>query len=141
MQYIRNLINDHHGNFIRFAIVGISNTIINLSIFSALYYIYDFTAITAHLLSFAGATINSFIFNKFWAFKDTRQTDIHKQFFKFITVTGSALIISTGILWLLDQYIWTIIAKLITIGFTMCWNYCGMHFLIFNAKDTEQETS
>lgn len=78
----------------KFAIVGILNTLIDVSILNLLVY-FSFVAtlivfgqkfLIANIISVAIAMINSFILNKQWTFK-AEEGNIYKQIFQFLAIT------------------------------------------------------
>ncbi len=132
MQYISELIRNHHGNFVRFCFVGAVNTSVDFLVFFALLYGLSTGIAAAHICSFLVATCGSFLMNKIWTFKDKNKDKIMPQFGTFLVITGSGLGISTAFLLFLNSYMPVLIAKIITIGITLVWNYTGSHAIVFN---------
>ncbi len=96
---IKNLVKDNWFYFIKYSLVGVSGTILDLGIFTALI---TFTGLGSTLflrgiattLSFAVAVTNNFVWNKTWTFKD-KDPNIKKQFAKFFLVSTGGLFLNT----------------------------------------------
>lgn len=129
----------------RFFLVGTLNTLIDLAV---LYFFIWITDITEGLfysvfaaISFLIATINSYLWNKYWTFEKKKTTSGSKEFFKFFTITAIGFFINVGIASFvvniigpqfgLSKRIWAGIGKLIAAFFAFVWNFLGSKFVVF----------
>ncbi len=83
----------------KFAMVGVSNTIISLCVFYLLYNLFDVNYTIANLLSYIIGVINSFIWNKFWVFHPQNGNTI-REILLFILVFGTSYGVQYGGLYL-----------------------------------------
>jgi|SRR5208283_2884964 len=110
--------------FIKYAAVGAIGTALDVG---SLYVFVDWLHIPvliAAAFSFILAVINNFVLNKFWTFQNTDR-NVRRQFIKFsiVSIIGLALteICMSIFVYLLG--IWYIVAKLITSGIVLTWNF------------------
>ena len=90
------------GRFIKFAIVGISGTIIDFGIFNLLLYM-QFSSIFASIISFIVAVINNFYWNRIWTYPESKIHPIANQLINFSSVSLAGLIIRTILFKLIEQ--------------------------------------
>lgn len=79
--------------FVKFSIVGISNTIINLSVYYFLLYLGVHYNI-AYALGFLISVCNAFYWNNKYVFKNKRETSTIKAFLKVFASYGFTFILS-----------------------------------------------
>jgi putative flippase GtrA len=72
--------------FFKYAMVGISSTIIDMATLYILVDIIKTNLYFSIIISFMLAVINGFLLNKIWTFKDKSQK-YKKQFLKFLIVS------------------------------------------------------
>lgn len=119
-------------SLIKFSIVGIANTAIDLFLFLFLTQIIHWHVLPANILSYSTGIINSFIINKIWTFKDRRPfSKSLTPFMRFILINLSSLILSTFFVWLLSQFFSVVISKAFSIVITLIWNYSFTRLLVF----------
>lgn len=116
--------------FIKFGVVGVSNTLINWICFFLLNHLGIYYII-ANVLSYAIAIINSFIWNSKWVFRYTENkfTTIKK----FILLNLFGLIINTFILYILVSFLFINEMKAVIIStiFVMGINYVCNKLWVF----------
>jgi putative flippase GtrA len=118
---------------VRFAIVGALNTGVDIAIFSLFFYAFDASLIAANSIGYLSAVSNSFVFNKYWTFSETRRHGrIHYQFSLFLVLGLIGLGLSNGIVWSLASYVPEIIAKLLSVGVLFVWNFGTSRFIVFS---------
>jgi putative flippase GtrA len=86
--------------FGRYATVGF----INMAIFYSLFNIFltaRWPTLRAYVLSLSAATVNSFFWNKFWAFRDISRDRLTQQFALFVLWSVLTIALSTAAVWLL----------------------------------------
>lgn len=91
--------------FIKFALVGISGTVVDFSVFNLLNSLFNLTGIISifsvetviisSVLSFIIAVINNYHWNRNWTYPESKQFSHTDQLFKFGTVSLIGLIIRT----------------------------------------------
>ncbi|MBD3238684.1 MAG: hypothetical protein GF332_03545 [Candidatus Moranbacteria bacterium] len=146
--------------FGKFVIIGFMNTAIN---FIVLHLLMVFTGhnegIYAFIfpgISFSVATVNSFIWNRYWTFKDPKKKKKEaefKDFGQYMAVTLGGLMINAGITYLISNFIpaflgipammaffkdpekmqnvWVLFANAAATGVSMFWNFLGYKFWVF----------
>lgn len=128
-------------NLIKYAIVGIIGTTIDIG---SLYLFVEYghlPVITASVLSFLLAVINNFILNKAWTFQN-KSKNYRKLFIKFliVSVVGLGLTIFCMHLFVNIVHIWYILAKALTSLIVLSWNFLGNKFWTFyiNQKHSQE---
>lgn len=118
--------------FVKFAIVGASSTVIDWGIF----YLLDFTLgvyyLTAKVLSFSIAVINSFIWNRHWTFRSTNPNK-RQEFIKFLIIALVGLTINALIMYFSVTIYHTrkIVGLIFATGITTFWNFLVNKFWTF----------
>lgn len=95
-------------------------------------------------ISFVLAAINSYFWNKFWTFKRQTAEKPAKEFLQFFLVTFIGFLINVGIasgifklvtpLAGLNDDQWGILAAVLATVISMCWNFIGYKFIVFEGK-------
>ncbi|MFC1656341.1 GtrA family protein [Patescibacteria group bacterium] len=80
--------------FIKFGIVGISNTLIDLGIFQALTAYTPIYYVIANIISFSLGVLNSYIWNRIWTFRSPDRR-ISKEFIRFAIISVIGLVLNT----------------------------------------------
>jgi len=73
--------------FFRFAVVGVSGTIVDFSIFFLLSRIFGFPKNTSYSISFIIAVVNNFIWNRNWTYPESKEKNVSEQLIKFTIVS------------------------------------------------------
>lgn len=110
--------------FVKFSLVGTSNTLVDFAVFSVLLYGFGLHYLSANVASFTTATTWSYILNRRWTFR-ARHGKVHVQYFKFILVSIVGLGLNTLILFLLVEraHLAKIIAKALAVLIVLGWNF------------------
>lgn len=123
--------------FIKFCLVGISNTLIDFALFNLLLYFHT-NIYVAVSVAFLFAMTNSYILNRSWTFKDTKSKNVYKQYFLFVLAAAIGLGINNLVVYLFLKYvvinnpiIQANIIRLSAISVVVFWNYGISRFLIF----------
>ncbi|MDA2919650.1 GtrA family protein [Desulfobacterota bacterium AH_259_B03_O07] len=131
--------------FGKFVAIGLSNTAIDFGILNLLMYI---TGIERGLLfssfkavSFIVSGVNSYLWNKHWAFQSPQSRDWGKQFLKFLAISGGALFINVAVASFIVNVLgpnvnvpptlWANFGALASLIITMLWNFFGYKFIVF----------
>jgi len=124
---------NHPQTFGRFCLVGGINTLVDFVIFAILYFGLNAPLLVAHILAFPVATLNSYLLNKYWTFKEGGKVK-PKQFSVFLSVTVTGLLFSSIVIYFSAPYTGALLAKLLAIIATLVWNYTGSHLFVFKAR-------
>ena len=81
--------------FIKFAIVGISGTIVDFAIFNFLSILISLPIILSSIFSFCVAVVNNFYWNRNWTYPESQETSSRDQLTKFFIVSLLGLIFRT----------------------------------------------
>lgn len=129
-----NFISEDISKFIKFALVGVLNTLINWTVFTLLNFI-NMYYILANIIAYVIATINSYIWNYKWVFEYNGENK-KETTFKFVILNLIGLGINTIILYLLvDKFKFNkLIALVITTGIVMIINYLINKIWVFKEK-------
>lgn len=128
----------------KFFLVGTLNTFIDLGVLNILILI---TATAAGLfysifktISFVGATINSYFWNKFWTF-EKKGTSPPKEFLKFVALAAIGLLINVSVASFVVNIIgpqfgmtanlWATLGAIVAAFFAFVWNFLASKFLVF----------
>jgi putative flippase GtrA len=95
-------INDRK-RFFRFAVVGVSGTIVDFSIFNLLSVAAGFPVIPSSIASFTVAVINNFIWNRQWTYPESKEKPLSDQLIKFSIVSILGLLIRTPLFALIEK--------------------------------------
>ncbi len=108
--------------FIKFGIVGVSNTLITFAVYNILLKL-GINYLIANIIGYICGMINGFIWSKNWVFKVNNESKMY--FIKFALVNLLSLAVSTGLLMVLVKQLSfnTTIAQLITTCITVVINY------------------
>ncbi len=90
--------------FLKYSIVGVSGTLIDIAGFAALLKFTSLNRFAAATISFIAAVANNFTWNKLWTFKDHQQ-NVSSQFAKFLLVSTGGLLLNLAFLWLFTRLI------------------------------------
>jgi len=119
--------------FVKFALVGIVNTLTNLTI---LYILTDFFGIyymVSAVFGFLVAVTNSFIMNSFWTFKETSGVNRRKECSRFFVVSISALIVNLSFLYIFTEFfgIYYLLSQILAVGVATIVSFSGNKFWTF----------
>ncbi len=134
-KFMLNIFKSHYKNFSKFAVVGASNTVIDLIVFYILYEQFEVYFVIAHICAFLIAVTNSFIFNALWTFKSLKRGQMLKQILPFILVAMVGLGISSLAIYIASFYMHIYLAKIFAIMVAMLWNYSGSWLFVFKKKN------
>ena len=131
-----NFLADDLFRFIKFALVGVLNTLMNWIIFfilnaSGFYYL------VANIISYSISTLNSYLWNSRWVFK--YQGDNKKETtLKFIVLNIFGLVLNTIILFVLVDKLKLnkMVGLIITTAIVMIINYMINKFWVFRGTNS-----
>lgn len=130
--------------FAKFGAIGSFNALLDFGILNLLSLFFEIyagaTIIIFNVISFAIAVTNSYLWNKFWAFKNDSPVN-RAEYGKFILASFGGLIINTAIVYGLTTFVmsptgmslplWENIAKLIAVIPSLAWNFSAYRLMVF----------
>lgn len=125
------IIKSHYKSFSRFSFVGVLNTVLDFAAFFVFYNLFGFWFVAAHLMAFAIALANSFIFNAVWTFKNLKRDQLTKQVSVFVLVGLTGLLLSTLVIYFAQKFMWVYYAKVLAMAVSLIWNYVGSWLFVF----------
>lgn len=123
--------------FVKYAIVGFLNVAASLGIFNGLRAL-NVHRIAASAIAFALTSINGFVLNKLWSFRDRSAERVTRQYLKFVFFTLVGLSLFTGAFRLLliplEEYgrLGENIAFLASVPVSVVWNFTSYRYWTFN---------
>ncbi|MCX7882389.1 MAG: GtrA family protein [Brevinematales bacterium] len=121
------------GEMIRFGIVGGINTMVDMGVFFLVVWMGSPPEI-AQVLGYSMGTVNSFLWNKNFTFRDKESLDIGK-IVRFLTVNLLSLALSVGALYgLLLVGIALKRAKILVTVLTLLLNFLGYRVWVFSPR-------
>lgn len=127
-------INKENKRIIRFGCVGCLNTMFDFGVFCLLNSIFGFNYIISQIVSYSTGTLNSYIFNKYWTFNDTKTNKkTTMEIIQFIVVNSASLGVSLIGLSILmkDGSMNSFFAKIIAMVLAQVVNFLGYRFWVF----------
>jgi len=118
--------------FIKFCLVGGTNTFLTLLTFYILNTVLGINYILSSTLGYCVGMVNSYVLNKRWTFYDSDKV-ILNQFVKFVTVNSMSLSINLLVMYTLSGKLhWdNMIAQITATSFSIISNYIGSKFWVF----------
>ena len=123
------------GQALRFVIVGLANTVVDLGIFYALSLAMPL--IPAKAISYGLGICNSFIWNKYWTFSAAKSSKGWREFGLFVAVNLPPWAVNVVIftvlgLWLhSDSKLIYLSKAFVAAVITVAWNFIGSRYLAF----------
>lgn len=127
---------------LRFAIVGISNTVLDFTLMNLLS-LAGLNLIIANTISTGIAMIYSFLMNKKWTFRNAGQDYLRQVILFFIFTAIGIWVIQNGLIILakhclprfgLSDQVFNNLAKLGASVFSLTWNYLTYNHFVFTDK-------
>lgn len=123
--------------FLRFCIVGLINTAVDLAIYTTLAHELSLPLFYANMVSTACALAVSYMLNASFTFKSIK-TKIQLVQYIGITLIGLWLLqplVITSVTWMFQDHLpFVLLPKVIAIGVTVIWNYLWYRKVIFRAS-------
>ena len=136
--------------FIKFALVGGINTVVDLLVLNLLIHFFH-TGETGwnyalfKSIAFAAAVVNSYLLNKWWTFSgQSNKTALHEMI-PFLTVSLVGLVINVAVASSVATYVaapfkglvvwWPTVASLAGTAICLVWNFVGYRTLVFTHRE------
>lgn len=126
--------------FIRFGIVGVSNTLITAIIIWVLLELLHFSDYLANIIGYVVGLTNSFIWNRKWTFASNAKAK--DTILKFIITFAISYFFQLGNLYILLHYsgVDPYVCQLLSIGVYTCINFVLNKYYTFKTSGNEQIT-
>jgi len=129
----------------KFGAVGAANFAVDIGILNLLIFLSGVAVGVPYtifkIISFTFAVTNSYIWNKFWAFKKTDTKEAGKEFVQFITISVIGLVLNALIASILVNVVgpmggikvktWASVSAAVASVCVMAWNFIGYKFWVF----------
>ena len=118
--------------FLKFIAVGMTGTVVDFGILTALKEWAHFPTLPANIISFSTAMVNNFTWNYLWTFRDRRHGKMLTQFITFMIIAVIGLVLNSLTLMALEKPMGTLFAipqqgylpaKVIASTVVMLWNF------------------
>ena len=125
------------GQAVRFVIVGLLNTVVDLGAFALLGLIPGIPHVAAKAVSYVLGICNSFVWNKYWTFSAGRSDRAKREFAIFFAVNLPPLLVNVIVFTLLGIWsdsggFWMRIAKAFAAAVvSVTWNFLGSRYFAF----------
>jgi len=135
--------------FLKFAIVGLTGTIIDFGFLNLLRIVVGLPLVWAQGISFTFAVINNFLLNRFWTYPESRDKGASWQLIQFFIINIIGITIRTPLISWLDSLILNLLNTLkinisidhyvisqnlalaVSISIIMLWNYFANRYWTF----------
>lgn len=88
--------------FLRFGLVGLSATLLDFTVLTALKYFFGWPTLLANLISYSCGALNSYTLNRRWVFPETKGRHSLVQLSQFISINLVGLLLNMVLLFLLE---------------------------------------
>ncbi len=124
---------------IRFGMVGVVNTAIDLVLFTLLVQGARLPVVPANILSYGAGILNSFLMNRAWTFNDRSRGRLFlRSLLLFIGINLLGLAFSTLLVGLFSQIMNPILAKALSVPLVFVWNFLASRHLAFAGRSEDR---
>lgn len=124
------------GQFLRFGVVGLSNTAVDFAAFFLLTW-GSVPYLLAQVLAYGAGVTNSFLLNRRWTFKVGGRASLQEAV-RFVMVNGVSLLVAAGCIYILHGLVsmglWP--AKVAATAGGVMVNYIGTRMWVFPSQQT-----
>lgn len=122
--------------FLKFAVVGCINTLINLFVLYVLTEFFGIYYLISAVFAFVVAVGNSFVMNKLWTFEEKFKDNTLKKSIKFYLVSIAALLVNLFFLYFFTEIIgfYYLLSQIFAIAISLWINFLGNKFWTFKRK-------
>jgi len=119
--------------FLKFGTVGLSGMVVDFGITFLLKEKFKFNKYFSNTCGFFAAASSNFILNRLWTFQSADPA-VAFQYVKFLSLSIVGVLLSNAIIYLLHgRFKWNFyLAKLVSIGVVLFWNFFASYFITFN---------
>ncbi len=119
---------------VRFAIVGVANTLVDVIVFTTVIATTTVSPVYANVAGYSAGIVNSYVLNRNWTFSDMRRSAWRCQLAQFAVVSIIALGSSTFVVWALAPALGALSAKIISVAATFMYSYTLSRDFVFRAS-------
>jgi putative flippase GtrA len=118
-----------------FALVGVVNSVIDFSLFSAAYYYFGFSIIVSQLIAWTIAVSGSYVMNSkiTFAAESGRRLGA-RTYFSFVLTQVAGFLANTGTVLVAALFMPVWAGKLLAIGASFLVNFTLSHFVVFRTR-------
>lgn len=125
-----------------FAGVGVINSLVDLCVFLAAYYLLELPLIPANVLSWLVAVSGSYVMNSYVTFAAESGRQLRWRAYAAFVASGIAgVITNTTVLVIASYWVPIVLAKLLAIGASFLVNFSLSHFVVFRPRASRAERS
>jgi len=144
--------------FIKFLAVGIISSIVDFGLMNLFTLAFNLSLVLSQAISFTVAVLNSFLWNRYWTYPDSRSRSAIQQLVQFIVVNVAGIGIRTPLISWLDKILFKLLdnfsfsplplsnmvisqntALAISILIVMMWNFFINRFWTYSDVDNKPE--
>ncbi|MEM8811139.1 MAG: GtrA family protein [Pseudomonadota bacterium] len=119
---------------LRFALVGASNSMVDVAVFSFFVFAVGLGLIPANAIAYLVASTSSYFVNRHWTFKGKTAPASPKDYVTFQIVNGIGFLLATALLVVLAGSMPTLLAKLLSVGASFSWSFLVLDRLVWNRR-------
>lgn len=128
--------------FARFLAVGLSGTLLDFGILTALKLVFGLPTLLANTISYSAGVVNNFTLNRLWTFSESRKKQWFVQFGQFVLVNIIALVLNNLIVLGLERPLGLLLhnpehgylpAKAVATGIVLVYNFLANRLWTFRA--------
>lgn len=126
--------------FARFLVVGLSGTLLDFAILTALKMLLGLGTLPANVISYSAGVINNFTLNRLWTFSEARDNQWFVQFGRFVLINVGAVALNSLIVLALEQPLGALLhnpqhgylpAKVVATGIVFVYNFMANRLWTF----------
>ena len=125
------------GRMLRYAVVGVGNTVTDFSVFSLLVFGLQIDSLLANGCAFAVAVTQGYLLNACWTFYDPDSGLSWTRYVSFVAVNLGGVAASMLTLFLLQDHIGPLAAKLSSMLFVFAWGYLMSRRFVFAKRNKD----
>ena len=129
----------------KYGVIGVLNTFLNAGVFNLLIFLTDVSTglivDSFFVVAFVVTLMNSFLWNKFWAFEERKIENIKKEMLQFSGISAGVALINIAILHTvvniigapigIDSKIWANVGLVFTIIVAFSGNFFSYKYIVF----------
>ena len=117
---------------VSFGLVGVVNTVVDFSVFSAGYYLLGLPIVVANMLSWAVAVTCSYLLNSKITFSiNSRREFSFRSFFAFVLAQVAGFAANTATVVIASRFMPVLLGKMLATGASFMVNFSLSHFVVF----------
>jgi putative flippase GtrA len=144
--------------FMKFIVVGIISSIVDFGLMNLFTLAFNLSLVLSQAISFTVAVLNSFLWNRYWTYPDSRSKSVVRQLVQFTVVNVVGIAIRTPLISWLDNTLFKLLDNLsfpplplsnmvisqnaalaISILVVMMWNFFINRFWTYSDVSNEPE--